>query len=178
MRVEVCVDFCGAGEGGEAVDGLRRMAVAIVVVAEAAAGRLQSSRVGIGGFGEALGGFVQVSTEVTDGGCAGVGPDAAAEGDVFEDFDTLVGESGGVVSFTFYRSASDNMVACLLAFCLGSSPSIAAYVAMKALCQAAHVNDGHSSGVEFSGCTASVKYLCIMPIMALDAPMQLCRAAL
>lgn len=66
----------------------------------------------------------------------------------------------------------------LLAFCFGSSPSIAAYVAMKALCQAAQVKDGHSSGVEFSGCIDSVKYLCRMPIMAREAPIQLCRAAL
>jgi hypothetical protein len=35
-------------------------------------------------------GFVEVSAEVADGSCAGVGPDAAAEGDVFEDVDALV----------------------------------------------------------------------------------------
>lgn len=34
-----------------------------------------------------------MSAEVADGSCAGVGPDAAACGDVFEDVDTLVCES-------------------------------------------------------------------------------------
>ena len=73
------------------------------------------------------------------------------------------------------------MLVYLLAFCLGSSPSIAAYVAMNALCQAAHVKDGHSNGVELvclSGLDTSVKYLCRIPMMALEAPIQLCRAAL
>ena len=73
------------------------------------------------------------------------------------------------------------MLAHLLAFCLGSSPSIAAYVAMNALCQAAHVKDGHSKGVEPfcpSGRNTSVKYLCRIPMIALEAPIQLCRAAL
>ena len=37
-----------------------------------------------------------MSAEVADGSCAGVGPDAAAYGDVFEDVDTLVCESIGV----------------------------------------------------------------------------------
>jgi hypothetical protein len=72
-------------------------------------------------------------------------------------------------------------LAYLLAFCLGSSPSIAAYVAMNALCQAAHVKDGHSKGVAPfcpSGRNTSVKYLCRIPIIALEAPIQLCRAAL
>jgi hypothetical protein len=72
-------------------------------------------------------------------------------------------------------------LAYLLAFCLGSSPSIAAYVAMNALCQAAQVKDGHSKGVAPfcpSGRNTSVKYLCRIPIIALEAPMQLCRAAL
>jgi len=36
------------------------------------------------------GGFVEVSAEVADGSRAGVGPDAAAEGDVLEDVDALV----------------------------------------------------------------------------------------
>jgi uncharacterized membrane protein YdjX (TVP38/TMEM64 family) len=50
---------------------------------------------------------------------------------------------------SFAPSWSDaDVLAYLLAFCLGSSPSIAAYVAMKALCQAAHVKDGHSKGVD------------------------------
>jgi len=31
-----------------------------------------------------------VSAEVADGSCASVGPDAAAEGDVFEDIDALI----------------------------------------------------------------------------------------
>lgn len=35
-----------------------------------------------------------MSAEVADGSCAGVGPDAAAEGDVFENVDALVCESG------------------------------------------------------------------------------------
>jgi len=34
-----------------------------------------------------------MSAEVADGSCAGVGPDAAAYGDVFEDVDTLVCKS-------------------------------------------------------------------------------------
>ena len=38
-----------------------------------------------------------MSAEVADGGCTGVGPDAAAESDVFEDVDALVCESGGVL---------------------------------------------------------------------------------
>jgi hypothetical protein len=44
-------------------------------------------------FGQVLSGrrgFVQVSAEVADGSSAGVGPDAAAEGNVFEDVDALV----------------------------------------------------------------------------------------
>lgn len=101
-----------------------------------------------------------MSAEVADGGCAGVGPDAAAESDMFEDFDTLICESGGAgISIELHGGVSFDTLNYLLAFCLGSSPSIAAYVAMKALCQAAHVKDGHSSGVEFSGCAASIKYL-------------------
>lgn len=69
----------------------------------------------------------------------------------------------------------------LLAFCLGNSPSMAAYVAMKALCHEAHVKDGHSKGVaveDFSPWMTCVKYLCRMPMIALDAPMQLCNADL
>lgn len=116
--------------------------------------------------------------EVADGGCACVGPDATAEGNVFEDFNALVGESDKRVSREGLHSLDLNPMPYLLAFCFGSSPSIAAYVAMKALCQAAHVKDGHSSGVEFSGWTDSVKYLCRIPMMALEAPIQLCRAAL
>lgn len=44
-------------------------------------------------FGQVLSGrrrFVQVSAEVADGSCAGVRPNTAAEGDVFEDVDALV----------------------------------------------------------------------------------------
>jgi len=58
---------------------------------------VEARGIGFGGLGEFLGGFVQVSAEVADGGCAGVGPDAAAESDVFEDVDALVCESGGVL---------------------------------------------------------------------------------
>lgn len=55
MRVEVGVDFCGTGESGEAVDMLGRVVVAIVaVVAEAGAGRLESSRVGFRRFVQPL----------------------------------------------------------------------------------------------------------------------------
>ena len=49
--------------------------------------------ISFGRFGELFGGFVQMSAEVADGSCAGVGPDAAACSDVFEDVDTLVCES-------------------------------------------------------------------------------------
>ena len=37
-----------------------------------------------------------MSAEVADGSCAGVGPDATAYGDVFEDVDALVCESIGL----------------------------------------------------------------------------------
>lgn len=37
-----------------------------------------------------------MSAEVADGGCAGVGPDTAADSDVFEDVDALVCESTGM----------------------------------------------------------------------------------
>jgi hypothetical protein len=37
-----------------------------------------------------------MSAEVADGSCAGVGPDAAAESDVFEYVDALVCESSGM----------------------------------------------------------------------------------
>jgi hypothetical protein len=39
-----------------------------------------------------------MSAEIADRSCAGVGPDAAAEGDVFEDVDTLVCESAQSVN--------------------------------------------------------------------------------
>lgn len=39
-----------------------------------------------------------MSAEIADGGCACIGPHASTEGDVFEDFDALVGEPGGLVS--------------------------------------------------------------------------------
>jgi hypothetical protein len=52
-----------------------------------------ASGIGFGRFGELLGWFVQMSAEIADGSCAGVGPDAAACSDVFEDVDTLVCES-------------------------------------------------------------------------------------
>lgn len=66
-----------------------------VAVVEACAHALVALRVCFGGFGEFPGGFVQVPAEVADGGGAGVGPHAAADGDVFEDVDALVCESGG-----------------------------------------------------------------------------------
>ena len=46
-----------------------------------------------GRFGDVLSGrrgFVQMSAEVAYGSCTGVGPDAAAESDVFEDVNALV----------------------------------------------------------------------------------------
>ena len=122
-----------------------------------------------------------MSAEVADGSCAGVRPDAAAYGDVFEDVDALVCESIEESVFVLLWSECDDALAYLLAFCFGSSPSIAAYVAMNALCQAAHVKDGHNKGVAPfcpSGRNTSVKYLCRIPMIALEAPIQLCKAAL
>jgi hypothetical protein len=94
LGVEGSVDFGGASEGREAVDGLGVVGVGVVGHGvEADVGELLTGGIGFGGFGEFLGGFVEVSAEVADGRCAGVGPDAAAEGDMFEDVDALVGES-------------------------------------------------------------------------------------
>lgn len=93
------VDFGGAGEGGEGV-GWRGGGVGVAVCWEAGGGGWGVCSVvgfvgGEGGFAGAAGGLVKVAAEVADGGCAGVGPDAAAGGDVFEDVDGLVGEPGG-----------------------------------------------------------------------------------
>lgn len=62
--------------------------------AHAAGELVVASGLGVGGFGEFFGGFVEMSAEIADRSCAGVGPHAAAEGDVFEDIDALVCESG------------------------------------------------------------------------------------
>lgn len=91
MGVEVGVDFGGAGEGGEAVDWLG--CVIVVGIAVTRSGKVVAGGISFGRFGELFGGFVQMSTEVADGSCAGIRPDAATSSDVFEDVDTLVCES-------------------------------------------------------------------------------------
>ena len=76
VGVEVGVDFGCAGEGGEAVNWLGCVIVASITVSRI--GKVVSSGIRFGRSGELFGGFVQVSAEVTNGGCAGVGPDAAS----------------------------------------------------------------------------------------------------
>lgn len=125
LGVESGVDFSGTGERGEAVDWLGVSSG----VGEAHARKLVlANGLGVGRSGQFLGGLVEMSAEVADGGCAGVGPDAAAEGDVLEDVDALVCESSCGVSVTccLFSMERDDVTVYLLAFCLGSSPSIAA----------------------------------------------------
>ena len=104
VGVEVGVDFGGAGEGGEAVDWFGGVVVGSVTVPWI--GEVVARGIGFGRFGESLRGLVQMSAEVADRSCAGVGPDAAADGDVFEDVDTLVCESieGSVLCTVVMRS--------------------------------------------------------------------------
>lgn len=97
LRIKSAVDFSGARERGQAIGGLSSRTV--VRVREARAWELLGVwglRRVIGFFGRFGGvfpgrrGFVQVSAEVAYGSCTGVGPDATAESDVFEDVDALV----------------------------------------------------------------------------------------
>jgi hypothetical protein len=81
VGVEVGVDFGGAGEGGEAVDWFG--GVVVVCIAVAWIGEVVARGISFGRSGESLRGFVQMSAEVADGSCACVGPDAAADSDVF-----------------------------------------------------------------------------------------------
>ena len=76
VGVEVGVDFGCAGEGGEAVNWLGCVIVAGITVPRT--GKVVSSGIRFGRSGELFGRFVQVSAEVTNGGCAGVRPDAAS----------------------------------------------------------------------------------------------------
>lgn len=86
------MDFGCAGEGGKTI-GSGRGAIVIVAVGEAVCRSCVRGcpRIGlVGGFGGFARGFVEVPAEVADGGRAGVGPDAAALGDMLEDVDALV----------------------------------------------------------------------------------------
>jgi hypothetical protein len=97
LWIKSAVDFSGARECGEAIG---RLSSRITVrVREARAWELLVGfglRGVIGFFGRFGGvlsgrrGFIKVSTQVADGSCAGIGPDAAAEGDVLKDVDALV----------------------------------------------------------------------------------------